>query len=71
MRCPNEDGTGNSCYKAEVLDVLDDPQALPLAAACRKRSRSMNCTNGECQAALDKVLGSKASSRYGSNKFAH
>ena len=79
MRCPNEDGNGNSSYQEHVLDKLHDPSAL--AAACRERSRSMNCTNGrfdpyefdvaECQAALDEVLGSKASSRSGSKKFAH
>ena len=41
MRCPKEDGNGNSRY--EVLDVLGHPPAL--AAACRERSRSMNYIN--------------------------
>ena len=83
MRCPDEDGHGNSCYQEEVLDLLDDDETpnAALSAACQKRSRSMNCTNGRfdpfdfsvdaCQAALNAALGSKASAQAGSKKFLH
>lgn len=79
MRCPNEDGNGNDRYQEEVLDELDNPAAL--AAACRARSRSMNCKNGRFdphefdvaarQAAVDEAMGSKASSGAGCKKFVH
>jgi hypothetical protein len=79
MRCPNEDGHGNSSYQEEVLDVLGQPRKL--AAACSERQGSVNCKSGKfdplefsvqaCQQALNEALGSKASAHSGPKKFVH
>ena len=83
MRCPNEDGKGNSCYQEEVLDMLECRGAL--TEACRERARALNCENGKfdpyefsvqaCQKALNEALGSKASAGMGggsgAKKFVH
>jgi len=85
MRCPNEDGNGNSVYQEEVLDMLGQSADCPLgpacAAACKERSKSMNCATGEfdpyefsvasCQDALGEALSSKASAQSGTKKFIH
>lgn len=59
--------------------MLDHPAEL--AAACRARLPSMNCTNGrfdpyefdvaECQASLEEALATKTSSGKGCKKIAH